>query len=235
MSGWDRKLGYVVPSWNTVIEYETVRMLPAGVSAHFSRIAHTEDSTSALEYMSEVFPDHVDLLSHAGVNGVCYACTGASFLKGRQFDIDYIARHGRGDLIVTSMAGSIVEAATHLGLSRIAVAAPYEQWLLDLLVAYLEEAGFTITGAVGLNQQANVVHSPAKAIELAMSAWSSAAEGLILSCGNFRSLEVVDDIERRIGKPLLTSNQCALWSLLQRTKWQGTIPASGMLMRSLSQ
>jgi len=36
---WTRKFGYVVPWWNTVSEYGTIRMLAGGVSAHFSRTA----------------------------------------------------------------------------------------------------------------------------------------------------------------------------------------------------
>src|SRR4051794_33235417 len=75
---WTHRLGYVVPSWNTVVEYETTRMLPAGVSAHFSRITHIDDSPASLRHMAEQFPAHVELLSHAKVDAVCYACTGAS-------------------------------------------------------------------------------------------------------------------------------------------------------------
>src|SRR3974377_1148655 len=55
MSQWTRKFGYVIPSWNTVVEYETARMLPSGVSAHFSRIEHTEDYAAPLVEMSETF------------------------------------------------------------------------------------------------------------------------------------------------------------------------------------
>ena len=91
---WTHKLGYVVPSWNTVVEYETTRMLPAGVSAHFSRIAHTDDSPASLRHMAEPFPASVELLSHAKVDVVCYACTGASLFRGRRDDLADIARLG---------------------------------------------------------------------------------------------------------------------------------------------
>jgi len=235
MQDWRAKLGYVIPSWNTVIEYETSRMLPEGVSAHFSRITHTEDSPEALAYMSEQYPVHVDLLRHADVSAVCYACTGASFLQGRAHDERYMAAQAaRVPTPMVSMAGAIVEAARHLGLRRLAVAAPYEPWLLQLLLDYLGEAGFEVVRSAGLNQQANILHAPRKALELAERAWDPAADGLILSCGNFRTLEMIGDIERQFGKPALTSNQSALWSLLSRCGWRGEIPFAGTLLRTLS-
>ena len=89
---WTHRLGYVVPSWNTVVEYETARLLPQDVSAHFSRIAHTDDSPESLRHMAEQFPANVELLSHAKVDVVCQACTGASLFRGRQADLRDIAR-----------------------------------------------------------------------------------------------------------------------------------------------
>jgi maleate isomerase len=227
---WTHRLGYVVPSWNTVVEYETGRMLPAGVSAHFSRIAHTDDSPASLRHMAEQFPAHVELLSHAKVDAVCYACTGASLFRGRKDDLADIARLGSPEMRVISVAGALVDAAQHLGLSRVAVAAPYEKWLLDCLVTYLEDAGLKPTSVVGLGEQANVQHSPQAAIDLALRAWTPGADGLILSCGNFRSLESIPEIERRIGKPLVGSNSAALWSALSGLGWRGAVPDAGVLL-----
>ncbi len=227
---WTHKLGYVVPSWNTVVEYETARMLPAGVSAHFSRITHTDDSPASLRHMAEQFPAHVELLSHAKVDAVCYACTGASLFRGRKEDLADIERLCSNGMLVISVASALVDAARHLGLSRVAVAAPYETWLLDCLVTYLEDAGLQVTNAVGLGEQANVQHSPQAAVELALRAWTPAADGLILSCGNFRSLESIPEIERRIGKPLVGSNSAALWSALTGLNWRGAVPNAGRLL-----
>ena len=132
------------------------------------------------------------------------------------------------------MAGSLVDAAKCLNVSRIAVGAPYEDWLMKLLVAYLEDSGFKITNAIGLGQQANFFHTPDAAVELANRVWTSDADGLILSCANFRTLEVVGDIEQKLGKPLITSNQAALWNLLSKSNWRGLVPGAGMLLKSLA-
>jgi maleate cis-trans isomerase len=116
-------------------------------------------------------------------------------------------------------------------LAHVAVAAPYEKWLLDCLVAYLEEAGLRVLSAVGLGEQANVRHSPREALDLALRAWTPQADGLILSCGNFRSLEAIPEIERHLGKPMIGSNSAALWGALSAVQWRGRIPHAGRLLR----
>lgn len=231
MSEWTLKLGFAIPSWNTVIEYETARMLPPGVSLHVSRIPHTDDSEASLVAMGEHFPAHLELLGHAGVDVTCFACTAAGFLHGWAYELDYLHRmQAQSPKPVVSMAGAVVEAARHLGLQRVVVAAPYEQWLLSRLVGYLESAGLTVVRAAGLGQQANILHAPSKAAELGLGAWSDDADGLILSCSNFRTLEAIPALERRLRKPVLTSNTSALWSLLSVTDWHGVIPDAGMLL-----
>lgn len=230
---WSKKLGYVIPSWNTVIEYETARMVPTDVSTHFSRIVHTNDSPESLMFMTHELPHHVELLHHARLDAVCYGCTGASFYGGREADRRLLGEMTeRFGSPVISMAGALVDAAYALGMSRVAVAAPYEAWLLEKLVVYLQEAGLVVTNSVGLGQQANVLHTPEMAIDLAQRAWTDDADGVILSCGNLRTLEVLGEIESRIGKPAITSNQAALWSLLNVTGWRGSVPDAGELLKS---
>jgi maleate isomerase len=230
---WTHKLGYVVPSWNTVVEYETVRMLPAGVSAHFGRVAHTEDSPASMRHMADAFPAQRALLTHAKVDVVCFACTGASLYRGCEADRAEAARVGAAGPPVVTAAAALVEAARHLGLARVAVAAPYEDWLMAHLVRYLRDAGLTVVNAVGLGHAADILYPAEAALELALRAWSEPADGLVLSCGNFRSLEAVPEVEQRIGKPLLTSNTAALWSALSTAGWHGSVAGAGVLLERI--
>jgi len=229
---WRWKLGYAIPSWNTVIEYETARMVPPDTSVHFSRIIHTNDSPQSLAAMTEEFPQHVELLLHADLDAICYGCTGASFLGGRKADLELTrSMSERFGKPVVSMAGALVDAAEALGLSRVAVAAPYEPWLLERLVVYLREAGLTVTNSVGLGQQANILHGPDMARDLARRAWTEDSDGVILSCGNLRTLEVLELTEADIGAPVVSSNQAALWRLLQAVGWQGRLDNIGRLFQ----
>ena len=55
MDTWQQKVGIIVPSWNTVMEYETQRLCTmggAGASVHSMRIPHTADTEEKLMGLS---------------------------------------------------------------------------------------------------------------------------------------------------------------------------------------
>lgn len=232
MDSWRFRFGWIIPSWNTVNEYEVERLTPADVSQHFMRIAHTEDTAAAFDRMGAEAPVAADLLAHAKVDAICYACTAGSFYRGLEYDRklaeELAARTGKP---VVTMAHSLVDASMALGMKRVAVAAPYEPWLMELLVSFLEEAGLQVLNAAGLGHQANVLYPPSKAVELARNAWHPDADGLIMSCGNFRTLEAIDEIESMLGKPVVTSIQASLWSLFGAAGTTLDQPAAGRLVR----
>lgn len=229
--GWNRRVGWIVPSWNTVTEYEVARLAPSHVSNHFTRIAHTEDSERAFARMIEEAPTAAELLAHADVEVIGFACTAGSFFRGRSADVELgrilSERVGRP---VMTMADSIVRATRHLGVERLSLAAPYEPWLLDLLASYLTETGFNVVESRGLGVQANVKHALETTIELARGAYHPAADGIIISCGNFRTLEAIDVIEEELGIPVVTSIQAAVWTMLTEIDAISSISGPGSLL-----
>lgn len=232
MDSWRARLGWVVPSWNTVTEYEVARLTAIEDSNHFTRIRHTEDTEAAFSAMVQEAPAAVKLLAHARLDATVFACTAASFYRGREADV----RLGKqlssaARMPVITMADALVRAATHLGAGRIVVGAPYEQWLGRLLVTYLTEAGFEVLGSAFLGDQADVQHSPNKALDLAGCAWRDGAEAILISCGNFRTLESIEHIEDAFGVPAVTSIQAGVWAVSREAGLPFRNDAPGALLR----
>jgi maleate isomerase len=67
-------------------------------------------------------------------------------------------------------------------------------------------------------------------LELAASAWDPQSDGLIAACLNFRSHLVIDTLETRIGKPMVTSTQAVLWHLLRLAGIKAPIHGFGLLL-----
>lgn len=232
---WARRFGWIVPSWNTVTEYEVGRITPPTISQHFTRIAHTEDTEAAFTRMGAEAPGAAALLAHAGVDVICYACTAGSFFRGRDYDLRFADElAGSAGRPVVTMAEALVQASRTMGMKRVAVAAPYEPWLLERLVTFLEEGGLTVLRSAGLGHQANILYEPSKAIELADAAWDPGADGLVMSCGNFRTLEAIDEIESRLGRPIVTSVQASMWALLRAGGLESAASGPGALLRTTS-
>ena len=55
------------------------------------------------------------------------------------------------------------------------------------------------------------------------------AEAIFLSCGGIRSTEVINEIEKRLGKPVITSNQAQFWSCLRRAGIKDNLIGFGKL------
>ena len=59
------------------------------------------------------------------------------------------------------------------------------------------------------------------------------ADGIFISCINFRTIEILAELERHTGKPALSSNAATLWACLRRLpNWMGAIQGFGRLLES---
>jgi maleate cis-trans isomerase len=53
---------------------------------------------------------------------------------------------------------------------------------------------------------------------------------VFVSCTDFRALEVADELERALAKPVLTSNQVTLWAILNALGVPPRIAGFGRLL-----
>jgi maleate isomerase len=229
---WNLKLGIIIPSWNTVMEYELQRMGGEGVSIHSQRIRHNADTEENLAWLSTQAPAAAELLAHAKVNAICYGCTGSGFLKTPEEDLRLAAELERGTGIpsVTSSA-AVVEALRALRAKKISVASPYEPWLNGKLRVYLEAAGFEIVAMKGLGTQAHGSITTDTVKALALEVLRPETEAVFISCSNFRTLDIIEAVELEAGKPVVTSNQAAMWGTLRRIGDKRVVPGAGRLFR----
>ena len=72
---------------------------------------------------------------------------------------------------------------------------------------------------------------PDAILDLALAAWDPQSDGLIAACLNFRSHPIIDALEARIGKPVVTSTQAVLWHLLRLAGVETPIHGFGRLLR----
>lgn len=213
---WHTRLGVVVPSWNTVLEYEFQRLLPPGISLHASRITHTCDSEPTLLHMLDDLEPAAALLAHARVDAICFGCTASGFVQpqvGRDVEVAQAVSKALGTPVVAT-SDAVAEALRHLGARRLAVASPYEPWLNAHLRRYLEGRGFAVGSIAGFGTQEHARCTPQETLELALSVVRPEAEAIFLSCANLRTLEIIQPLERITGLPVVTSTQASLWRML---------------------
>jgi maleate isomerase len=232
MSTWERKLGLIVPSWNTVNEYEFQRVLIPDISVHSMRIKITADDEENFTWMATQVPAASKLLAQAKVQVICYGCLAGGFIKGPGHDQEIIRDiEAATGIPGVAAAAAVVDALRAMGVSRVSVASPYEPWLNDKLAEYLKGFGIEVVALKGLGTQAHASFTPEQNAELASEVDRSESQAIFISCSNFRTLEIIELLENKLGKPVLTSNMCSLWKMLRVLGDRRSLPGAGRLFR----
>jgi maleate cis-trans isomerase len=230
MSDWDRKLGLIVPSWNSVNEYEFQRVLAPSISVHTTRVAIHADDEENFARMAEEIPSAAKLLAQAKVEAICYGCFAGGVCGGAEHDSQIIHRIQDSTGVPGVAAARAVTDALHaIGADCVSVASPYQPWLNEKLREYLRHHGITVLAIEGLGTQEHAKFTPGQNLQLARSVDRTASQALLITCSNFRTLEIIQLLERELGKPVLSSNMCSLWKMLRVLGDTRIIPEAGRL------
>jgi len=214
------------------MEHEFVCYAPEGVSVHTTRLPLERVTEAELTKMAERVEEAAKLLADAQVDIIAYGCTTGSLIKGKGYDEELEERIRRVTGIpAVSTARAVLEALKEKGLKRIAVATPYTEEINEKEREFLNDNGFEVCVIRGLGLVKNLeigMQEPHVAYRLGRELMMKhpEADGLFISCTNFRTFEIISPFSRDIGRPVITSNQATLWRVLQE---KGIAPAEGLL------
>jgi maleate isomerase/arylmalonate decarboxylase len=135
-------------------------------------------------------------------------------------------------------APAIVQALRALEVSKVAVATPYHDALNRHEAAFLAENGIETLAIAGLGIGAGGAeeykqiarHAAADAFDLALSVDRPEAQAMVISCTDFATLPVIERLERKLGKPVVTSNQATFWAAARAAGIDDRIEGAGRLL-----
>lgn len=227
MFGWRGKIGLLVPSSNTTMEMEFHKSVPRGVSVHTARITLPEVNTfaekkQAFKTMNKKIGSSSKDLASADVSVVVYGCTSGSLVEGLKHDIQLIQNienviNTRAITVTTA----IVEAIKSLKLQKISVMTPYVDEINEKEKEFLEHniPGLEVLSIKGLGIVGNLPKgklNPFSSYPIIKKWDVKESEGIFISCTNWRTFETIEYLEKDLQKPVITSNQAALWSSLRK-------------------
>ena len=123
-----KKVGVMLPSSNTTVEYDFQRAAPANLSIHSARLWAEGACVDVLEEMNKDVERCARYLGTAAVDTVTYACTGgAACWAGRGSDAELKKRIEElsGGIPTVATSTAVVEAMHLLGFESVCVATPY--------------------------------------------------------------------------------------------------------------
>jgi len=235
---WKARIGMVDLASGLTGEEEMHAILPDDALLLTSRVLNSNEiSMSRLAQMqddmqraaSTIVPEeHVDVM--------IYCCTSGTIAMGEDTVAEKI-RAVRPGVQVTNPFTAAVAAFDSLGITRIAMLAPYTLEVTQAMYDAFIAKGLDIVQATtyGLAYDSEICQVPRQAIlESALAQDISGAEALFISCTGLRVVSLIEEIEGRIGIPVITSNQALAWHALKLAGYPSNLSGFGKLMRTLA-
>jgi len=234
MYGERGKIGLIVPSANTVMEPEFSKMAPAGIATFATRMFLKEVKVETLAKMAEEVDRAVRELSTAQVDVLVFGCTSGSLLKGPEWDKQIVSRMKKASRIPSiTTSGAVIKALEAIGARRIAVATPYLDELNIRVKQFLEQHDFEITATrgLGISEAVEIGNQyPKTAYDLAKRVYRPGTDTVFISCTDFRTIEIIEKLEKELRINVITSNQASFWCALKTVKYPGRIKGYGKLL-----
>jgi maleate cis-trans isomerase len=239
MYGWRARIGLLVPSINTTMETELWSIVPEGVSVHTGRIAGGRHGTpETLRGMEAEARRSAEPLSMVEPDVVVYACTSGSFFEGPAWNkkiCEEISAITKCPTITT--AGAMVSALQHGGLRKVDVVTPYVELTNERLKAFLQAHGIETTRLGTFDMLDMFDHAKIQPDEIyrkVKETVSPESDGVFVACTQLRAMEVVDMLERDLGKPVYSAVQASAWEAFRTVRVDPQIGDLGSLFRSMA-
>ncbi len=230
-----RRIGLLLPSSNTTQEPEFTRILPDGVTLHVARLPLRTIEPSSTRRIVEDIETESRKLADADVDAIVLAATAPSSRNGIGYDQELIKRiESASGRRATTASTALIQALRTLAVQRLVIAAPWSEQTNITTAGFIEASGFTVLAhrALGLvsNLQIGLLDEQT-AFDTGSEVDQPETELVMLACGNWLTMGIVDRLEATIGKPVLSTNQVSLWAVLRLAGYQAPVFGWGRLLR----
>jgi len=168
------------------------------------------------------------------LDALVWACTSGSFVYGPDGARDQVELLSRaaGGVPTTSTSIAFVAALRALGIERVAVAASYPRDVADLFVAFLADAGIEVVSLAdaGIDTAAEVGTLTAEqVVGFVRDNDHPDAQAVVVPDTAMHTLRILRELEKEVGKPVLTANQVTVRHGLELAGYTVGCPELGTL------
>lgn len=231
-----RKLGLIALATDMTTERDFARIIPqdkAGI--YVSRVEFANPTTPEnLRRMAPRITAATDLiLPGETLEAICYSCTAASVVIG-DAEIAASVHAARPGVPVVTPSGAALDAFTAMGVQNISVLTPYLVETSLPMARYFELNGLRIErfNCLGIEDDRDMARvEPEMILRAALATDTEQTQAFFLSCTALQAAEVIEELEKRTGKPVITSNQASAWALMNHAGLAQTSRCWGRLFQ----
>ena len=225
-------IGMIVPLTNTVNEAEWKRMAPQMRFPLVRMALHPHGDPSLYGDLRKCIGE----LQASKPDVIAYACTAGSMVQ----PLDSLASFMKevSGIAAVATAPALVHACRAFGLKRVSLATPYHDALNEHEKRFLADNGIEVVAMKGLGIGAGGAHeyvkiarvSPEEVYAHCRSVDVKEAQGMVVSCTDLRTQEILPRLETELGKPVISSNLATLWMALRSAGRKDRLKGFGRLL-----
>ena len=175
-----------------------------------------------------------DILPNEKIDCVVYGCTSGTIAAGYD-TIKKKINLAKPEAKVTTPSTAAINALRKMNINNIAIFTPYSKALNDEVIDYFEKENFNIKSNAYFDisndldigkVDENYLYETLSKMDL------EDADGLFISCTALPALSIIDKLEKKLNKVVLSSNQVLIWDTLQSIGKKDSIDGFGELFKN---
>ena len=175
-----------------------------------------------------------DILPDEKIDCVAYGCTSGTIAAGYDA-IQKKIKVAKPEAIVTTPSTASIKALKKLNLNKLAVFTPYSKKLNDEVLDFFKKENFEIKANSYFNIESDIdigKVDPNYLYEVLSNMNLNGAEALFVSCTALPALSIINKLEEKLNKFVLSSNQTLIWDSLNAINYKEKIEGFGKLFNS---
>jgi len=168
------------------------------------------------------------------IDTVAYACTSGTIAIGEDKVKEKIQLAKPGCHVTTPIT-SAIKAFNKMNVKKVAVFTPYPESVNKTIYEYLIKKNINVTSFSTFNLNLDVDFArvdPKYLSEILSKLNINDADALFISCTALPALEILDEVENKINKPVFSSNQTLIWDTIRSAGYKSSIEGYGKLLRN---
>lgn len=245
------RIGVLIPSTNTGVEYDLQKFALDGVTWHPSRFwielrnwADENERTGEgidsvferfLELMRRELPGAIESVLSAKITHLMLGMSAETFWGGLDGNVEFEGsiREQIGDLGLSTGAAATRDSLNAFGVQTLSVITPYPPVGDTNVRRYFGEIGFTVKDVAGLSRPSAtaIAETSIQTVMDAVRRIDGDDVDAIVQCGtNLSTLDIFPTLELWLRKPMISINVACIWHALRACGVHDRITGKGRLL-----
>ena len=174
-----------------------------------------------------------DILPDQKIDCVAYGCTSGTIAAGYDV-IEKNVKLAKPEAKVTTPITSAIKALKAFNINKVSVFTPYTKSINDSVINYFNKENIAVNGLTYFDIESDLDIGKVDEeylFEVLSKINLEESEALFVSCTALPVLSIIDKLEKKMNKVILSSNQTLIWDTIRSVGYKNPIEGYGQLFK----